>query len=120
MTTTPCFIGYVDTYGQTQLAYCHTFGEVEHTGRDLLNEFNTSAKVQRLVESGNMRWVRRRFETPDGQSRCYIPFECPISANHISQCQHINVKTYYVWDTHNGWRVAHTENGDYTLRKLKL
>lgn len=59
-------IGYVMPRGHVRAIYCHWDGYPEHNGRILVNHYNNPAKIQRLIEMGNLSALGAEIEPRPG------------------------------------------------------
>lgn len=69
-------IGYINKHGGIVSAYCHYDGYPSNNGKLLLENYTNMEKVKTLVDGGDMSYLDKNCDKPDGHS-----FETPIKGN---------------------------------------
>ncbi|ECC6922195.1 post-segregation killing protein PndC [Salmonella enterica] len=66
--STHSIISVVCRDGLIRSAYCHQDGYLQHSGRILVEHYNSQEKAEALIAPGNMSCLRARCDKPEGHT----------------------------------------------------
>ena len=101
-------IAYVEDDRSVVASYCHMDGYLDHTGRILLDHYNSFEQAKELVDIGAISFLETTTALIRERSRCLNDREPEFYRTISSFIYHVDaqeIEYIYMWDK-NMWRIA--------------
>lgn len=113
MNATRCHIAHTDDGETLYCALCEQDGHLAHTGKILLENYNTKEKALKVVSRGDMVCLKAEYDKIPYYDLCPLAFPCSISEIGELTSFPIASKYLYVYFAQEGrWKV-YDRNGKW-------